>query len=540
VNARRIVHEGPVLTPEDVADGAGRRAEAYSRRTYGGVCVADGFGIKVAVDRGALVVEDGIGEHRPNRRFDKATHGLRRLVVAGTPTGYATLESLAWCRRLEIPVVVLGGDGTPTLASTPRTTDDARLRRAQALAPDQPVGLGIARELLRAKLLGQVRLVGKPFGDQTTADTIESLASEIAVAQSIEECRQLEATAAALYWQAWAGRSECVPVFAARDLRRIPPHWIRFDGRRSVLASANANRKAERPTNAIVNYLSALLEAEAILACGVVGLDPGLGIVHNDAKGRQSFSLDLIEPVRPEAEGFVLDLLASRTFRKAEFTETADGHCRLLAPLTHELAETMPRWARLVAPYAERVAHMLGQAMAGKYQATTPLTTRRHRDAQTSVKARKAATKAVASSAAKRQRPGRRNTSPLWSCPECGGEVSGPRRVRCEKCIDADLCQSPELRQNRRAAISSRKRAFSEWDEAHPDTPYDPAYFRREILPRLGQVKLAAIMEAGDMSKSFASTVRRGIYAPHVSTWPALARLVKSPPPESRGDKYNK
>ena len=41
-----------------------------------------------------------------------------------------------------------------------------------------------------------------------------------------------------------------------------------------MLASTNANRKAERPVNGIVNYLYALLEAEAILACQAVGLDP--------------------------------------------------------------------------------------------------------------------------------------------------------------------------------------------------------------------------------------------------------------------------
>ena len=54
--------------------------------------------------------------------------------------------------------------------------------------------------------------------------------------------------------------------------------------------------------------------------------------------------------MRPEAEAFVLDMIEGRTFRKVEFTETEDGHVRLRAPLTHELAETMPRWARSLAP----------------------------------------------------------------------------------------------------------------------------------------------------------------------------------------------
>ena len=141
-----------------------------------------------------------------------------------------------------------------------------------------------------------------------------------------------------------------------------------------MLASTNANRKAERPVNALLNYVYALLEAEAILACQVVGLDPGLGIVHLDARGRQSLALDIIEPVRPSVDAFVLDLLERRTFRKVEFTETEEGHCRLKAPLTHELAETMPQWARALAPIAESVAHSLGLAMAGKYVPATPLT----------------------------------------------------------------------------------------------------------------------------------------------------------------------
>jgi hypothetical protein len=70
-----------------------------------------------------------------------------------------------------------------------------------------------------------------------------------------------------------------------------------------------------------------------IIACAAVGLDPGLGIVHNDAKARQSMALDLLEPVRPEVESFVLDTLEARTYRRAEFTETEDGDVRLRAPL---------------------------------------------------------------------------------------------------------------------------------------------------------------------------------------------------------------
>jgi CRISPR-associated endonuclease Cas1 len=453
-----------------------------------------------------------------------------------------SLDALRWCSSLGIGVLVLGADGSAQLASTPRMTDDARLRRTQALAASQPVGLDITQRLLTAKLMGQARNLVSDFSDEESASSILGLVDALAgvcnlstdappdsaeARLKIDEARQLEASAAALYFGAWQGRPECAARFAAKDRSRVPPHWGVYAGRRSVLASSNSNRKAERPVNALLNYCFALLEAEAVLACQVVGLDPGLGIVHNDARGRQSMALDLIEPVRPEVEAFVLDLIEQRTFKKSEFTETPDGHVRLLAPLTHELAETMPRWARSLAPWAEKVAHLLGAAMEGKYQAVTPLTRARTKDAQAVVKVRKTVLRQVAASSVSRQRPASEPARlPLWSCPACGGAVTNPKHVRCDSCIEADPRQAPEVRGRRGAAIAARKRALREWDAANPGAAYDPELFGRDILPRLATVKLAEIMSAAGCSKSYASQVRAGKFTPHVSTWVALGELA--------------
>ncbi|MGA9077460.1 MAG: CRISPR-associated endonuclease Cas1 [Acidimicrobiales bacterium] len=516
------------VTREEVAERAAAIATTYRRPTVNGVCVADGFGARVTVERGALVIADGIGEDRRTRRFDKATHGLSRIVVMASSEGFVTLEALRWCQRLGIAVLALGADGTPSLASTPRTTDDARLRRTQALAPFEPYGLDVARWLMSRKIMGQGKLVLRRFDDSVSAETISDLVLAIEGAETIDELRQLEASAAALYFGAWSGRAECVPTFATKDRRRIPPHWSRYEGRRSVLASAASNRKAERPVNALLNYLYSLVEAEAILACQAVGVDPGLGIVHADAKGRQSLALDLMEPVRPEVDAFVLDMVERRTFRKAEFTETSDGHVRLLAPLTHELAETMPQWTKSLGPIAEHVAHTFGKAMDGTYSAATPLTSRRLRDAQAVVKARKVEASRRATADRVLQRPPVQPVAlALWTCPDCGGAVTNPRHVRCDKCIAADPAQAPEIRGRRGAAIATRKRALSEWDKANPDSAYDPELFPREILPRLQIVKLSEIAEAAGCSKASASDIRRGKWTPHISTWPALADLVR-------------
>jgi CRISPR/Cas system-associated endonuclease Cas1 len=124
----------------------------------------------------------------------------------------------------------------PVLQSTPRTTDDARLRRVQALAPGEPVGLGVARYLLSAKVAGQARLVGQRFADrdgvpclsgmgeifEERSATIADLGEAINCAETIGEARQLEASAAALYFATWTGRPETAPSFAARDRGRVP------------------------------------------------------------------------------------------------------------------------------------------------------------------------------------------------------------------------------------------------------------------------------------------------------------------------------
>src|SRR5271165_816171 len=104
-----------VLSDEDVADSTVSLAETYRRPDTPGVCAADGFGVRVVVERGALEVHDGVGPHRRTRRYDRATHGLRRLVILNA-AGMITFDALRWCTKLGIGVVVLGADGKPQLA----------------------------------------------------------------------------------------------------------------------------------------------------------------------------------------------------------------------------------------------------------------------------------------------------------------------------------------------------------------------------------------------------------------------------------------
>src|SRR5262249_17292781 len=160
--------------------------------------------------------------------------------------------------------------------------------------------------------------------------------------------------AAAVYWQSLAA----IPVrFARRDDAKVPEHWRTLGSRVSPLSGSP--RLAATPAHALLNYLYALLEVETRVGCLTVGLDPGLGVLHADQRNRDSLACDLMEAARPQVDRWMLELLARRTFAARDFFETRTGQCRVLPPLTHELAETTALWARAIAPIAERAAQAL-------------------------------------------------------------------------------------------------------------------------------------------------------------------------------------
>lgn len=115
-----------------------------------GVVVAHGYGIKIYVERGRLVVHDGVGRQRQTRRFARATSGVKRGFVVGH-TGYITFEAARWMREIGAAYAQIDSTGSVVLVSGTVATDHAPLRRAQALATYTDAGIAVARSLLADK-----------------------------------------------------------------------------------------------------------------------------------------------------------------------------------------------------------------------------------------------------------------------------------------------------------------------------------------------------------------------------------------------------
>jgi CRISPR-associated protein Cas1 len=484
-----------------------------------GILTLFGYGISIRVDRGHLIVEDGIGASRRGVRFPRVNHGLRRVIVIGSD-GSVSLAALRWLADQKAAFVMLERNGTVLVTTGPVGPRDARLRRAQALAQSSGVAVPLTRSLITQKLAGQEHNVRRVFNDAAALKGIAAAREGLASASTIGDMRVLEAQAAVAYWGCWRTLSV---MFPKADLPRLPQHWRSFGARISPLTGSP--RLSVNPANAMLNYLYAILEAEARLAVCALGLDPGLGVMHMDTNVRDSLACDVMEPVRPMVDAYVLNWLVHQPLRREWFFEERNGRCRLMASFVEQLSETAPTWAQAVAPVAERIAKGLwvsGRRSQRDIGPATRLTEQHRRDAKGQ------SLKPIASP-----------RTPPRLCRTCGSSMpvgdthcaacwakSGSERMLPVAAKGRLLAQTAEA-QARRAATRRRQMAAERaWKPSDQPTWLTEQLYVEKIQPRLATMSAAKLASALKVSEPYAVDVRAGRCRPHPRHWRALAALV--------------
>ncbi len=501
-----------------------------ARRQSGAHTVAllTGYGVSLTVDHGALVLRDGIANQRRQTRLHRGQRALKRIVVLSA-TGNLTLAALRWCADVGTAVTCIDPTTEDVLlVCAPRAHDDARIRRAQALAGDTPLGLNLAKELIIAKVRGQQANLFQVLDNPDVAHGLDRILQQLTEAETLDAIGHLEAIAAQAYFAAWTGVHVTFPT---RDRQHLPAEWTRFAQRASAIGRGREARKASDPANALLNYAYRLLEVEATLACQRLGLGPGLGVLHRDKQGRDSMSLDLIEPVRPDVDRWVLELLGGHTFTRDDFVETHEGQVRLTPELAEVVTEMMPTWAASIAPHAESVAHALVDQAEGLIRRRTPLT-------------------------GKPKSSNRRRVSPIPTpapaprCVDCGAQLPTRRQKRCANCngphvpalahtraqrardsltktrtSGQDPTTTAEALRKPAASVAANHAAMAAWQATHPDQTGDPDVYWTQIQPFLDAVSVSQISRELGVSLASASRMRAGSLLPHVRHWDALRAL---------------
>ena len=310
-------------------------------------------------------------------------------------------------------------------------------------------------------------------------------------------------------------------MFPRQELPRVPEHWRTFGSRISSLTASP--RRATNPVNAILNYLYALLEVQARLAAAKLGLDPGLGVLHADTQYRESLACDLMEPIRPEVDAFVLDWLQREPLLRSYFFEERDGNCRLMARFASKLSETAPIWARLVAPVAEWFAQQIHKSRVSqsRVRVAAQLTsaTRREKKTTSDVERKLSFRRANVCVTC-----GKKIHSRSTKCDECAKEKRPEQMVEVAR-LGRIVTLLSEAQAKRSATQKVNTQAVWDWNPSELPAWLTSDFYLTNIQPRLGSLSCAFLKKRLNVSVSYADQIRKG-RVPHPRHWQKLAELA--------------
>ena len=169
---------------------------------------------------------------------------------------------------------------------------------------------------MRAKIIGQARLLrnARPGSAEVKSQVAEAIAGIDRASERLASdrpapdraaLRGVEGAASAAYFKGYSALFPASLAFAGRNRR--PPR---------------------DPVNVCLSLGYTILHNAAIHCAVSAGLDPAIGVFHDIAHRRMSLASDLMEPVRPVVDAFVLRLFKDEHLTAKSFTMRGSA-CKL-------------------------------------------------------------------------------------------------------------------------------------------------------------------------------------------------------------------
>lgn len=247
------------------------------------------------------------------------------------------------CQKLGVDFVALNSRySSHSFSIYANHAKQAQRRIAQyAWAKEPATSLPLARRLVAHKLMLTRHAIQNTGINDNRAlhNTLQQSIRHALRCDNIEQLRGHEGSAQRHAFEYWR---QCLPEqlgFTSRQ-RRPPPD----------------------PVNSLLSLTFTLLHEEAVRQSLVHGLDPWLGVYHCAAPGRLSLACDLMEPLRPAAEAWVVRLFTENKIDKRHFTGIGEN-C-LLSKTGRDLfyplwQSEQPRWTHRLGRYARLLARHL-------------------------------------------------------------------------------------------------------------------------------------------------------------------------------------
>ena len=309
--------------------------------------ILTGNGISMRVDRGALLIRDGLTHYpqdvREHRFFPGGLENPQRIIMVDG-NGQITLDAIDWLAEQETALIRLRWDGrvVSVVGQRSYSADPDKVAWQVATRKDEAARVAFGVPLIRKKLEGTLANLAEFFPasrpKERAVRTAEAILYELETSPpaTTRELLGLEGKAAAAYFAAWS----TIPIrWKNLDKYPVPEDWLTFTSRSALRAKkVPTNRRATHPVNAMLNYLYGMLEIRTRIQVIADGNDPRRGILHGGgASGRDTYVFDLMEAGRPLAELAVLNLIQNHSLTATDFTFSSTGVCRTGTELARSL-----------------------------------------------------------------------------------------------------------------------------------------------------------------------------------------------------------
>ena len=254
----------------------------------------------VHLDNQALVITtEDESEKRHTTRI--LLHDISRVVVSGSPN--ITVPALKSLCRAKIPLALISSRGRwiGELSGIVSNNAERRIAQYRCHISGEAALLRFALPLIATKISNQrhvLRRLSNRHGRHCifSLERLSNLRKMLLTARELNHVRGLEGFAAAEYFKA---------------LSQFFPPEIPFVER--------SRRPPKNAANALLSFAYSILGAEVEFSVRLHGLDPAIGFLHSLEPGRASLALDLLEPLRPSVDAFVLSLLNRKIFTEKDF-----------------------------------------------------------------------------------------------------------------------------------------------------------------------------------------------------------------------------
>jgi CRISPR-associated protein Cas1 len=310
--------------------------------------ILTGHGLSLRVDKGRLVIKDGL-THFPSKPaeavFFKGGLDLPPRIVIVDGNGNITLDALDWMQEQSIDLIRLRYNGRVQsvfsangYAADPKKVDWQRETRASERARVK-YAIPLIRKKIQEALFNLENLLPDSPSRTKAIETAKAALAELKASPpaSVSKLHGLEGLVAQGYFFAWRALDI---QWKSTKRHPVPDEWKTFFSRSSLKWGDRyiQNQHATHPINAMLNYAYALLESEVRIRAVADGYDPSIGIMHDRiSPDRHSFVFDHMEPLRPVADRRILELIRTETFSGADFDLQSDGVVRVNPELVRRL-----------------------------------------------------------------------------------------------------------------------------------------------------------------------------------------------------------